>query len=155
MSKHLMPISPDQIRALHAIAKRRGWDHAQLREAAGVASLKELSLVDAHALIDRLQFDDHRGRYTPPPPDRATARGTIRNATKRQRGYIASLFARLGWDAAKAAGWLERRHDITDLAGGVFSTAAAKDVVVQLESALAKGGSESLQDPLETPSNRA
>lgn len=50
-------------------------------------SLKELSVVDASKLIDRLQASDHRKAYTPPPPDRA-ARGAIKLASERQRNYI-------------------------------------------------------------------
>ena len=70
--------------------------------------------------------------------DRASARNVIRLASERQRNYIASLFDELGWDAAKAAGWLRRRHGIRDLAAGVFSSAAATDVIVQLEQAVSK-----------------
>lgn len=35
-----MPITTGQIRALHAIGRQRGFSHEDLREVAGVASLK-------------------------------------------------------------------------------------------------------------------
>ena len=136
--KPLKPITPGQIKALHAIGKRRGLSHADLGEAAGVASLKDLSVVEASRFIDQLQLDDHRQNWQPAEPDRAKARYVIRPATERQRNYIAALFAELGWDDDKARGWLRRRHDIRDLAAGVFSSAAATEVIVQLEQALAK-----------------
>ena len=134
----LKPITPGQLRALHAIGRRRGMTHEDLREAGGVGSLKDLSVVEAFRLIQRLQLDDHRQPRQPPPPDRAKARYVIRPGTDRQRNYIAALFDQLGWDDDKAAGWLRRRHAIRDLAGGVFSSAAATAAIVQLEHALRK-----------------
>ena len=134
----LKRITPGQIKALHAIGRRRGLSHADLRDAAGVASLKDLSVVEASKFIDQLQLDDHRQDWRPGDPDRASARNIIRLATERQRNYIASLFDELGWDSDKAAGWLQRRHGIRDLAAGVFSSAAATEIIVQLEQALKK-----------------
>jgi len=133
-TKPLKPTTPAQIKALHAIGKRRGLTHEQLRDLAGVESLKLLSVVDASKLLDRLQCDDHKVNWQPGPPDRATARHMIRLATERQRNYIAVLFAELGWSEPKAAGWLRERHGIRDLATGVFSSAAAKQVVLELQA---------------------
>jgi len=62
----------------------------------------------------------------------------IRPGTDRQRNYIAALFDQLGWDEDKARAWLAKRHGIRDLAGGIFSAAAATEVIVQLEQALKK-----------------
>jgi hypothetical protein len=138
-TKPLKPITPGQIQALHAIGRRRGLTHEQLREVAGVASLKELSVVQASALLDRLQLPDHKADWRPGPPDFARTRGTIRPATERQRNRIASLFAELGWDDAKARGWLAKRHGIRgDLDIAVFSTRVGRDVILELEGALRK-----------------
>ena len=123
--KPLKPITPGQIKALHAIGKRRGLSHADLRDAAGVVSLKELSVVEASRFIDQLQLDDHRQNWQPAEPDRAKARYVIRPARDRQRNYIAALFDQLGWDEDKARAWLAKRHGIRDLAGG--SGAIAED----------------------------
>ena len=136
--KPLKPITPGQIKALHAIGRRRGLSHADLRDAAGVASLKDLSVVEAATFIDQLQLDDHRRDWQPRRPDRAKARNVIRPVSERQRNRIAGLFAELGWDDDKARGWLSRRHGIRDLAADVFSSAAATEIIVQLEQALNK-----------------
>lgn len=134
----LKGITPGQRRALAAIARRRGWDRPTLREVAGVKkSLKELSVVGASKLIDRLQASDHRKDYQPPPPDRA-ARGAIKMASERQRNNIQALTEKLGWDADKARHWLAERHGIRDLARGVFSSAAASAAITQLGEALKK-----------------
>lgn len=100
-------------------------------------SLKELSVIDASKLIDRLQTEEHKKDWMPPPPDRSR-HGTIRLATERQRNQIAALFDDLGWDAARAGAWLKNRHNITDLAGGTFSTSAAVQVVCELNAILRK-----------------
>ena len=136
--KPLKPITPGQIKALHAIGRRRGLSHADLREVAGVASLKDLSVTDASRFIDQLQLDDHKQSWQPGEPDRASARGVVRLSTSRQRNYVASLCDELGWDGDKARGWLRRRHGIRDLGAGVFSSAAATEIIVQLEQALKK-----------------
>jgi hypothetical protein len=134
MTAPLKPITGPQLKALHAIGRRRGWDHQELRRLAGVReSLKELSVIEAGRLIDRLQTEEHKKDWTPPPPDRAR-RGTIRLATERQRNMIVGLFADLGWDAAKAGAWLKSRHGITDLANGTFSSAAAVPVINELNA---------------------
>jgi hypothetical protein len=134
-----MPITASQLRTLHAIGRRRGLTHEELREAAGVASLKQLSVTQAAELIDRLQVQDHRRDWQPDEPDRAP-RGVIRNATARQRAYISHLIEQLGWDAEKAADWLRERHGIRDLAGGVFLSKTASEAVYQLEQAVLKDG---------------
>ena len=137
--KPLKLITPGQLRALHAIGRRRGLSHEDLRAVAGVQqSLKELSVTEASRFLDRLQLDDHKRDWQPGDPERASARNVIRLATERQRNYVASLFDGLGWDSDKAAGWLRRRHSIRDLAAGVFSSAAATEIIVQLEQALKK-----------------
>lgn len=147
----LKGITPGQIRALHAIGRRRGLSHEQLREAGGVESLKELSVSAASKLIDRLQCDDHRSNWRPPPPDRAK-RGCIRNATERQRNYIQVLLDELGWDADKSRAWLQKRHGIHDLAGGVFLASTAKDAILQLERAHTKTAGGRSKAALEPPS---
>ena len=134
----LKGITPGQLRALAAIAARRGWDRATLREVAGVQkSLKELSVSQASAAIDRLQTSDHRTDYEPPPPDRA-ARGAIKLASERQRTRIQALIEELGWPTESARHWLAERHRIRDLARGVFSSAAASAAITQLGEALKK-----------------
>ena len=132
----LKGITPGQLRALAAIAQRRGRDRPQLRDIAGVReSLRELSVVDASKLIDRLQTEDHRSVYTPPPPDRA-ARGAIKLASERQRNYIQSLVENLGWNGDKARHWLAERHEIRDLSGGTFSSKTAGRAITQLLEAI-------------------
>ena len=130
----LMRITSAQLKALHVIGCRRGLDHLALRELAGVASLKDLSITQAAELIERWQMDDHKRDFKPPEPDRAKARDVIRLATQRQRSQIARLFEALGWDVEKATAFLKRRHSITDLAGGVFSSAAASQIILELEA---------------------
>lgn len=128
----LKGITTGQLRALAAIAQRRGWDRPQLREIAGVReSLKELSVVDASKLIDRLQISDHRKAYTP-PPDRA-ARGAIRLASERQRNRIAALLDELGWPDDKGRVWLLARHAISDLSASIFTSKTASEAITQLE----------------------
>ena len=132
----LKPATPGQLRALHAIARRRGMTHEALREAAGVTdSLKELSVVTAGDLINRLQLEDHRTGWQPAGPDRA-ARGCLKLGSDRQRTCIQAVFDALGWGDEVARAWLDKRHDITDLAGGVCSTRALSKVIVELEQAL-------------------
>lgn len=143
----LKPITSAQLKALHAIGRRRGLSHENLRDAAGVASLKSLSVTEGARLIERLQTDDYQRPMPKREPDRAHRRGVIRLATDRQRNYIAHLFERLGWDAEKSARWLRERHGITDLAGGVFTARTASEAVYQLEQALAKA------EPKRTPSD--
>ena len=131
--KPLKGVTPGQLRALAAIAARRDWDRPQLREIAGVReSLKELSVVDASKLIDRLQTSDYRKAYTPPPPDRA-ARGAIKLASERQRNRIAAMFDGLGWPDEKGRVWLLERHGIRGLAAAVFSSKTASKAIIQLE----------------------
>ncbi|HUU98545.1 MAG TPA: hypothetical protein VM487_22655 [Phycisphaerae bacterium] len=137
--KPLKPITPGQIKALHAIGRRRGLSHEDLRAAAGVQqSLKELSVVEASKFIDQLQVADYRGKWRPRDPDRASARNVIRVVSARQRTYLIVLFEQLGWSDDKARAWLLKRHSIRDVGGGVFSAAAATAVIVQLEQALKK-----------------
>lgn len=134
----LKPITNGQLKALHAIALRRGLSHDDLHAAAGVDTLKALSVAQAAGLIGRLQTADHRRAWEPGEPDRAAARGVLRNASERQRNYIAVLTEQLGWSAEKAAHWLRERHGIADLVAGVFSTRVASAAVYQLEQALLK-----------------
>jgi len=134
----LKPITTGQLRALHAIGRRRGMNHEALRDVAGVESLKDLSVTKAARLIERLQTESHRRDFTRGEPDRASARGVIRNATQRQRNYVAYLIEQLGWDGKKGAGWLRKRHDIRDLAAGVFTARTASEAVYQLEHAALK-----------------
>ncbi len=147
-STPLKRITSGQVRALHAIGRARGLDHEALRDAAGVESLTHLSVTEAARLIERLQTKSHRRDWSPgEPPDRASARGVIRLATERQRNYIAYLFDQLGWDAEKAAGWLQKRHGIRDVAGGTFSARAASEAITQLEHAALKAShGSSLED---------
>jgi hypothetical protein len=60
----------------------------------------------------------------------------LRNATERH--YISYLFEQLGWNEEKAAGWLRDRHEIRDLAGGVFTAKMASEAIYQLEHVLEK-----------------
>ncbi|MFQ5805941.1 MAG: hypothetical protein ACE5I3_05775 [Phycisphaerae bacterium] len=111
-----------------------------MHDVAGVASLQDLSVTEAARLIDRLQAKayEHRKDWTPREPDRAKARGVIRNATQRQRADIARLLEQLGWDPAKSVAWLRQRHGIRSLAGGVFTSRTASEAIYQLEQALEK-----------------
>lgn len=146
----LKPITTGQLRALHAIARRRGWSHDELHDIAGVESLKLLSVTEAARLIERVQTRDHEREFTPGEPDRARGRNVIRSASERQRNYMSHLFDELGWDVEKADAWLRERHGIRDLAGGVFTARTASEAVYQLEQALAKErAKQRVQPPLD------
>jgi hypothetical protein len=137
----LKPLTSAQIRALWAIARARGLSRDELHAAAGVASLKELSVSAAARLIDSLQTASHKREWQPGPPDR-TARGALRLASERQRNQIQALFDELGWPADKARGWLAKRgrFAIHDLAAGAFSSRTATALVLQLRAIARKGG---------------
>lgn len=123
-------ITGPQLKALHAIARRRGWTDDDLHAIAGVTSLRELGVAEASALIDDIQTPGYRKPdYEPPPPDRASCRGAVRLATTRQRNYIALLCGGLGWTDEAARRWLRERYDIRDLAAGAFSTKVAAKAV--------------------------
>lgn len=101
-----VPRTLPQLRALHAIGKRLGLSHADLRAAAGVQSLNDLSCDAAARLIDRLNADR-------PRPERRRPRwspGVIKPATPSQRNLIRRLFQQLGWPLAQCRGWLAKRY---------------------------------------------
>lgn len=140
MSRPLVHISPAQMRALHAAARARRLTHEDLGAFAfqryGVRSLKDLSVTQAHALLDLINEDRPESR-----PARAatrTAPGAIRLASSRQRNQIAALFDQLGWDAERCRGWLRKRHAIDDLERGALSTATASAAITQLTLAARK-----------------
>ncbi len=136
----LVPITAGQIRALWTIAKRRGWGKDELYAALGVESMHALSVTAAAAAIERLSVPEHKRPDWQPtaPPDKARSRTSIRPASQRQRTRIAALFAELGWPDEKARGWLLRRHEIADLAGGAFSTRVASKIILELLAARRK-----------------
>lgn len=136
----LLPITPPQLRCLHALARKRGLSHEDLRAVAGVTSLKLLSVSAANVLIDKLQLDrpdggrGGRARTGERRPRLST------DATGPQRGLIAYLFEQLGWDADKARGWLRARHFVNDLARDHIDRAEATQIINELKAALRKKG---------------
>ena len=131
-----------QNRLLHRVAAHRGLTHDDLRAAAGVQSLSLLSDSAAAALIDRLRGQDarqdvhaRRGR------GRRLRAGELRcahDASTAQRRTVARLLSLTGWPAAKARGWLLRRHRVRDLAGEPIASWVLVQAIVQLERVLDK-----------------
>src|SRR5574337_1136580 len=64
-------ISPGQIKAIHALVGRLGWDddlyRAMLKERCGVTTCKGLSYARATLLIDELKVKAGQRPATPPP----------------------------------------------------------------------------------------
>lgn len=134
-------ITPEQMRMLHGVAKRRGFDHAELRTVAGVTSLKHLSKSDAHALIDKLKDDRPDGGVVSASsrsPRRPKGIIPIGGASKRQREYMTWLFDELGWDAGTRNGWVWKRHQVRSVDDPHMLPAVASEAIVQLEKALSK-----------------
>lgn len=110
------PISPGQIKAIHALVGRLGWDddmyRLMLQERYQVATCKALSRIQAGLLLDELaqkqavgcrpKAEGSRKAHAWPAPQRpARAGGTI---TEKQQRHLERLFARLGWDQARRDG---------------------------------------------------
>lgn len=122
-------ISPRQIKAIHALVGRLGWDddmyRTMLRERYQVTTCKDLSHARAALLIDELKAkvspSTGSGRPEISPARPVTARrghtwpekaavsdqrpatsgGTI---TPKQQAYLDALFTRLGWDQRRRDG---------------------------------------------------
>ena len=98
------PITPRQIRAVHAAARQAGLaDEAyrdRLRAVTGHSSSKALSSAQASAVLVDLGVDPlpPRPRHQAPPPPRRLPRGVVRLATSAQRRLIAALRTEVAWD---------------------------------------------------------
>jgi len=108
------PISPGQIRAIHAAIAAAGIDDAlyrvMLRERYRVTTCKALSRIEAGLLLDELAAKradhrppttDHRPHTWPTPERRGNPGRTI---TEKQQRYLQRLFDRLGWDQHRQDG---------------------------------------------------
>lgn len=128
-------ITTPQLRMLHALAKRRGLTHEDLRDVAGVGSLKDLTRAEAARVIDRLDAD------RPEPPRRRArtrAANVIRQASIYQVNMLCALAHDLGWESERRDGWLHKRHGIASLAARLFSSRTASEAITQLQQALRK-----------------
>lgn len=150
-------ISSSQMRALHAQARKCDLDHDALRGLAQqgfrVDSLRDLSSDQARRLLDRLSSPREVAVGLPPASDAGSAApassrsrpprlpaGCIRLVTREQRQALYALcraLRELGWTDAKCAGWLRRRHGITDIDAGTFSSSAASAAITELRHVLA------------------
>lgn len=120
-------ISPGQIRAIHVLIHRLGWDddlyRTMLKECCGVSTCKALSHARAALLIDELQAKVNpstgsgrpeispartvtaRRAHTWPAPQRGAGGGMI---SEKQQAYLGRLFERLGWAPNRAVGLCKR-----------------------------------------------
>ena len=102
------------LRRMHAVGRKRGYDHEALRDLAGVDSLKRLTVRDALQLIERLE----RGANVAPVSDRPPLRLVNTphgNAGDQQRSAIYAKLKELhelGWSAGKCMGWLLKRYGL-------------------------------------------
>ena len=99
------PITPRQIRAVHAAARQAGLtDEAyrdRLRAVTGQDSSKALTSAQASAFLVDLGVDPlppRRRRQAPPPRPRRLPRGVERLATPAQRRLIAELRTEVRWN---------------------------------------------------------
>lgn len=126
-------ISPGQIKTIHTLIHRLGWDddmyRAMLRERCQVTTCKALSHARATLLIDELKAKvspstssrrteisparpvtakrAHTWASPPPPPSPLGGGGTGRGGTisPRQQAYLVHLFGKLGWDQRRRDGF--------------------------------------------------
>jgi len=128
-------ISPGQIKAIHALVGRLGWDddtyRLMLRERYQVATCKALSHARAAWLIDELKVKVSPGRTAISPARPVTARRTYTWPSPRpspsplppgeggrrpgegvirpkQQALIEALFARIGWDQRRRDGFCRK-----------------------------------------------
>lgn len=107
-------LSTQTLRALHAAARRHGYDHEQLRGLAGVASLKQLSAADASHLLERLnhgtpRLSEHPGSAQAHKRKRRQ-KGAIGLMTHAQRWKIESLRCQMSMTCEQFNNWLSQRH---------------------------------------------
>lgn len=122
-------ISPGQIKAIHALVGRLGWDddlyRAMLKERCGVCTCKALSHARAALLIDELKAKvspstgswrtaispaqpvTARRAHTWPSPGPSTGSGRT-EITPKQQALIDHLFGRLGWDQRRRDGFFRK-----------------------------------------------
>ena len=113
------PITPGQVRAVHAALPRAGLDDAAYRlllgEVYGVRSCKELSSAQANELLANLNLSPRpRPKPQPRPARRRAARQApggkvIRLASEAQRVLIGRLAGGIEWRAEDGLGaWMRR-----------------------------------------------
>lgn len=121
-------ISPGQIRTIHTLIHRLGWDddlyRSMLKERCGVSTCKALSYARAALLVEELKVKAGQGAarsaptpislarpvterraYTWPAPQRGAGGGMI---SEKQQAYLGRLFERLGWAPNRAVGLCKR-----------------------------------------------
>lgn len=139
-----LPYTPAQMRALHRLAAQRGLSHADLRAAAGVASLRELDRDSMSRLIDRLAADRRDPYAYRHSRGRAPLRpGEVRlasDATARQRGLILHLLTRIAWPPTQQAHWLMARYrvDLAQLQTARIPRDVASKVITALDQIVRK-----------------
>lgn len=105
-----------QLRALHAIARKRGLDHDALRAAAGVPSLKLLTIEQAGRLIDQWQQQyPEQGRADRRPARRPRAKsGIYKFSSDSQRRGIERRLKIIGWPDVKFDSPKAPKFEFTD-----------------------------------------
>lgn len=123
------------LRRLHAVGKRLGLTHEDLRAAVGVASLAAASADELRAAANRLEFE--RPRKAAPRRPRLQP-GTIRPATDRQRTYLAALLAQTGWGLQRSHGWLFRHYQIRSVGEDPYTSTTAHRIISALQEVVRK-----------------
>ena len=130
-------VTVPQLRRMHALGRNLGLDHEGLRDAGGVASLKQLTRAQAHRLIERLQVGT------------AAKAGIVRlcntpygDASRQQRAAIWAKLKQLqqdcGWSAQKCTGWLQRRYGIKTPYADGLQIGQARAILSALDHTLRK-----------------
>jgi len=126
-------VTTPQLRRLHAIGRQLGLDHERLRDAAGVASLKDLTRAQAAHFMDQLEERHGTPRLVNTP---------YADASQQQRKAIWAKLKQLhqecGWSSAKCAGWLQRRYGIAHPYVEGLQSGQASDILDALDNILAK-----------------
>ena len=105
------------LRALHAAGRKRGYGHASLREIVGVESLSDATEKQLRAALARLGTRNQgpgSGKNSPHRRGarRASAPGTIRLPSEKQRNLVQKLIYKLCWLYA----------ELTQYIGGTWRT---------------------------------
>lgn len=138
MTNPLEPmITTAQIRHLHTF----GLSHDDLRFAAGVQSLKQLTRRQAMDLIDRLKSDRPDGGAEVSRRARRgrSAVGVIKPASARQRSFIRHLLRDCGWPLEHCRAWMRQRWevDLDGLDAAPLSAGRAARIIGALQQARA------------------
>jgi hypothetical protein len=141
----VLAVSTPQLKRLHAIGRQLGLDHEALRDAAGVASLKQLTRAQAAHFIDQLEAPHATPRVVNSP---------YADASKRQRQAIwaklKQLHQQCRWSSEKCAGWLQRRYGIEHPYVAGLQSGQASDILDALDNILTKETAEAPRAPRRT-----